>query len=187
MHAGQPVPDEHDREQRRGQCRRPSARRPSRSTASRRAQHRQHARRGQQRHRDPVIGRGSRTSAPTMASTAAMRTPRPARRRCRRRSTAATNATSSGNVGAAMRAACSQIQSLPSCTGSDAADRASMNADQQHRDAVGDDRRKHDQRHQHQQAEVLGVPAPGQDEAAAADHRGDAPVRRERTPSGRSS
>ena len=43
--------------------------------------------------------------------------------------------------------------------------------DQQQRDAVGDDRRQHDQRDQHQQAEVLRIPAPSQGQAAAADHR----------------
>ncbi len=41
------------------------------------------------------------------------------------------------------------------------------------RDAIGDDRSKHDQRHQHQQAELLRVPASGQGEAAAADHGGE--------------
>ena len=45
--------------------------------------------------------------------------------------------------------------------------------DQQHRDAIGDDRRQHDQRDQHEKAEVLRVPAPSQREAAAADHRRD--------------
>jgi hypothetical protein len=41
--------------------------------------------------------------------------------------------------------------------------------DQQHRDAVGDDRCKHDQRDQHEQTEVLGVPAAGQHEATSTD------------------
>ncbi len=40
---------------------------------------------------------------------------------------------------AAMRAQCSQIQSLPSCTGSDAAGERQHEADQQQRDPVGDD------------------------------------------------
>jgi hypothetical protein len=45
--------------------------------------------------------------------------------------------------------------------------------DQQHRDAVGDDRREHDKRHKHQQTEMLRIPAPGQREPAPADHSRD--------------
>ena len=56
---------------------------------------------------------------------------------------------SSRKAGAAILAACSQIQSLPSWTSSDAAEMCEHEADQQHRDAVGDDRCQHDQRHQH--------------------------------------
>ena len=74
---------------------------------------------------------------------------------------------------AAMRAACSQIQSLPSCTGSDAADSASMKPTSSSVMPPVTDRREHDQRHQHQQAEMLGVPAPRQGQPAAADHRGE--------------
>jgi hypothetical protein len=72
--------------------------------------------------------RGRRTSAPTMASSAAMPLA-PASHRSRPSSKwTAISATINGNVLAAVRALCSQIQSLPTCTGNDAADSASMNA-----------------------------------------------------------
>ena len=71
---------------------------------------------------------GSRISAEITASRAAM-AQAPARATSSRPPIpVAARATSSGKVHAATRAACSQIQSRPSWTGSDAAARASMNA-----------------------------------------------------------
>ena len=46
-------------------------------------------------------------------------------------------------------------------------------SDEQQRDAAGDDGRQGDQRHQDQQAEMLGIPAAGEGQAAAGDHRGE--------------
>ena len=57
---------------------------------------------------------GSRTSAPTMASAAAIAQPPASQAALPSPMWAATNAISSGKVGAVMRAACSQTQSLPS-------------------------------------------------------------------------
>ena len=71
---------------------------------------------------------GKRMRAPAIASSAAMpHAPASHRSRPPSKYTPA-SATNSGNVTAAMRAACNQSQSLPICTGSDAADSASMNA-----------------------------------------------------------
>ena len=172
-HAGQPVADEHDREQRRRQAggHQGGDRRRERHRG---AQHGEHAGRGQQRHRDPVAGA-------TAAGSARRRRParprcrrrRPARRRCRRRSWPPTNATSSGKVAAAMRAACSQIQSLPSWTGSDAAEMASMNAISSivmPSVTIGASTISGTST---SRPRCCGVPAPSQGEAAAADHRRD--------------
>jgi hypothetical protein len=71
---------------------------------------------------------GSRTSAPTMAKAAAIAQPPASHASLPSPMRAATNAINSGKVGAAIRAACSQTQSLPSCTSSEAAEMASMNA-----------------------------------------------------------
>ena len=114
---------------------------------------------------------GSRISAPTMASTAAMPQPPASQASLPSPKRAATNAIEQRKR---RRHDSGRMQPDPVLAelGEQRCGRdGEHEGDQQHRDAVGDDRRKHDQRHQHQQAEVLRVPAPGQGEAAAADHR----------------
>ncbi len=62
-----------------------------------------------------------------MASTAAMPQVPGSHAKLLSLTCAAASATNSGNVAAAILAACIRIQSLPSCTGSEAAEMASMN------------------------------------------------------------
>ncbi len=173
MTPGQAVADEHDREQRRSQSGGHQGG-DRRRQGHRRAQHREARPRWSAAPSRPGYAvDGSRTSAPTMASTAAMAQPPASQASLPSPIRAATNAIKSGNVGAVIRAACSQIQSLPSLDEQRCGRDGEHERDQQHRDAVGDDRREHDQRHQHEQAEVLRVPAPGQGEATATDHGGE--------------
>ena len=95
------------------------------------------------------------------------RTHRPTKRRPDVGSTA-TSATSSGNVLAAVRAACIQSQSLPSCTGRDAADSASMKPTSSSVMPPTTTGASAISGTSTSSAEVLGVPPPGQRQPAAA-------------------